>query len=161
MTELAARLSTALAGRYRIERELGQAGMAATAERRNAAAMSDPLAHLTAALADRCTIERELGQGGMATVYLTEDLKHQRRVAGRGNCPWTTRSRSPVRWPMPWATRMPALSCTGTSSPRTSCSMDPRFRAPGWSFNIIPGGDVIYLQSPGGGEAQYVRVVPG
>jgi len=36
---------------------------------------------LRAALADRYTLERELGQGGMATVYLAEDLKHQRKVA--------------------------------------------------------------------------------
>jgi serine/threonine protein kinase/Tol biopolymer transport system component len=36
---------------------------------------------LSAALADRYRIERELGQGGMATVYLAQDLKHQRRVA--------------------------------------------------------------------------------
>ncbi|MEK6769740.1 MAG: protein kinase [Gemmatimonadota bacterium] len=36
---------------------------------------------LTAALADRYTIERELGQGGMATVYLAQDLKHDRQVA--------------------------------------------------------------------------------
>jgi len=36
---------------------------------------------LTAALADRYRIERELGQGGMATVYLAQDLKHDRRVA--------------------------------------------------------------------------------
>ena len=36
---------------------------------------------LTAALADRYRIERELGAGGMATVYLAQDLKHDRRVA--------------------------------------------------------------------------------
>ncbi|HEY7029133.1 MAG TPA: protein kinase [Gemmatimonadales bacterium] len=37
--------------------------------------------HLTTALADRYRIERELGQGGMATVYLAQDLRHDRRVA--------------------------------------------------------------------------------
>jgi serine/threonine-protein kinase len=42
--------------------------------------MTDP-ARLTAALADRYRIERELGQGGMATVYLAQDLKHDRKVA--------------------------------------------------------------------------------
>jgi serine/threonine-protein kinase len=38
-------------------------------------------AGLATALQDRYRLERELGQGGMATVYLAEDLKHQRRVA--------------------------------------------------------------------------------
>ncbi len=36
---------------------------------------------LQAALADRYRIERELGAGGMATVYLAQDLKHDRKVA--------------------------------------------------------------------------------
>ncbi len=36
---------------------------------------------LAAALADRYLLERELGQGGMATVYLAQDLKHDRKVA--------------------------------------------------------------------------------
>jgi len=43
--------------------------------------MGDALERLAAALADRYVIERELGQGGMATVYLAEDLKHDRKVA--------------------------------------------------------------------------------
>jgi serine/threonine-protein kinase len=38
-------------------------------------------ARLKAALGDRYTIEREIGAGGMATVYLAEDLKHERKVA--------------------------------------------------------------------------------
>jgi len=43
--------------------------------------MTDMLGRLTAALADRYRIERELGAGGMATVYLAQDLKHDRKVA--------------------------------------------------------------------------------
>jgi eukaryotic-like serine/threonine-protein kinase len=36
---------------------------------------------LTSAIADRYRIERELGHGGMATVYLAQDLRHDRKVA--------------------------------------------------------------------------------
>src|SRR5687767_685161 len=36
---------------------------------------------LTSALAGRYRVERELGAGGMATVYLAQDLKHDRKVA--------------------------------------------------------------------------------
>ncbi len=39
------------------------------------------LERLTASLAQTYRLERELGKGGMATVYLGEDLRHQRRVA--------------------------------------------------------------------------------
>src|SRR6478752_6220196 len=36
---------------------------------------------LTHAIADRYRIERDLGAAGMATVYLAQDLKHDRKVA--------------------------------------------------------------------------------
>ena len=36
---------------------------------------------LAKALADRYRIEREIGSGGMATVYLAQDIKHDRQVA--------------------------------------------------------------------------------
>ncbi len=44
-------------------------------------AMSDATERLNAALEGRYAIERELGEGGMATVYLADDLKHERKVA--------------------------------------------------------------------------------
>ena len=43
--------------------------------------MSDAISRLNAALEGRYAIERELGEGGMATVYLAEDIKHNRQVA--------------------------------------------------------------------------------
>ena len=43
--------------------------------------MTELLHRLQTAVADRYQIEREIGRGGMATVYLAQDLKHQRLVA--------------------------------------------------------------------------------
>ena len=43
--------------------------------------MTHAATRLASALADRYRLERELGQGGMATVYLAQDLKHDRQVA--------------------------------------------------------------------------------
>jgi len=51
--------------------------------------MSDPITRLNAAFEGRGAIERELGEGGMATIYLAEDLRHDRKVRfpRRGNRP--------------------------------------------------------------------------
>ncbi len=43
--------------------------------------MTEITAKLSTALAERYRIVRHLGEGWMATVYLAEDLKHERRVA--------------------------------------------------------------------------------
>jgi len=43
--------------------------------------LPDILDRLQASLGDRYRIERELGRGGMATVFLAQDLKHDRPVA--------------------------------------------------------------------------------
>jgi serine/threonine protein kinase/Tol biopolymer transport system component len=43
--------------------------------------MNSAIERLTAALRDRYRIQREIGAGGMATVYLAQDLRHDRKVA--------------------------------------------------------------------------------
>jgi TolB-like protein/tRNA A-37 threonylcarbamoyl transferase component Bud32 len=43
--------------------------------------VSDSKEELARALSDRYTLEHEVGAGGMATVYLAQDIKHERKVA--------------------------------------------------------------------------------
>ena len=43
--------------------------------------MPDPITRLNAALEGRYRIGRDLGAGGIATVYLADDIKHERKVA--------------------------------------------------------------------------------
>lgn len=55
---------------------------AVTGERASTAQQSEEqFERLKQALAGRYRIERVIGQGGMATVYLADDLRHQRKVA--------------------------------------------------------------------------------
>ena len=42
---------------------------------------SHTMERLRAALSQRYALERELGKGRMATVYLADDIKHERKVA--------------------------------------------------------------------------------
>jgi serine/threonine-protein kinase len=58
----------------------------------------DPRVDLAAALADRYTIVRELGRGGMATVYLAQDLRHDRPVALKVLHPELAASLGPERF---------------------------------------------------------------
>ena len=60
--------------------------------------MADLRTRLQPALADRYAIEREVGRGGMATVFLAQDLKHDRRVALKVLHPELAASLGPERF---------------------------------------------------------------
>jgi serine/threonine-protein kinase len=60
--------------------------------------VADVRAALQAALAERYALERELGRGGMATVYLAQDLKHDRPVALKVLHPELAASLGPERF---------------------------------------------------------------
>jgi len=58
----------------------------------------DVLDRLGAALADRYSLQRELGRGGMATVYLAQDLRHDRPVAVKMLHPELAATLGPTRF---------------------------------------------------------------
>jgi serine/threonine-protein kinase len=60
--------------------------------------MTVPPAPLADALRDRYLLERELGRGGMATVYLAQDLRHERPVALKVLHPELAASLGPERF---------------------------------------------------------------
>jgi eukaryotic-like serine/threonine-protein kinase len=60
--------------------------------------VADLRAALRAALGDRYRLERELGRGGMATVYLAQDLRHDRPVALKVLHPELANSLGPERF---------------------------------------------------------------
>ncbi|MGH7702530.1 MAG: protein kinase domain-containing protein, partial [Gemmatimonadales bacterium] len=53
---------------------------------------------LRGALSDRYAVDREVGRGGMATVFLAQDLKHDRRVALKVLHPELAASLGPERF---------------------------------------------------------------
>ena len=46
--------------------------------------MSDSISRLNAALEGHYAVEHDLGEGRVATVYLTEDIEHERKVELKG-----------------------------------------------------------------------------
>lgn len=60
--------------------------------------MTQVTERLTAALSGRYRIERKLGEGGMATVYLADDVKHNRKVAVKVLRPELAASLGPDRF---------------------------------------------------------------
>ena len=61
--------------------------------------MTASFERLATALADHYRIEREIGSGGMATVYLAQDIKHDRQVAVKVLRPELAATLGPDRFP--------------------------------------------------------------
>ena len=91
--------------------------------------MNEITGKLSTALDGRYQIERHLGEGGMASVYLAQDLKHDRQVALKvlfeirrlgapprvNDSPHTVRTRSGVHGN--WQIRASSSSAASASAP--------------------------------------------
>ncbi|HXW97696.1 MAG TPA: serine/threonine-protein kinase, partial [Gemmatimonadales bacterium] len=103
------------------------------------ASLAETVTQLKDALSDRYRIVRELGRGGMATVYLAEDLKHDRQVALKVLRPELAVALGPERF-------LREITTTATlrhphilplyDSGRTSASTDGR--APEFLYYVMP-----------------------
>ncbi len=60
--------------------------------------MADLLDRLRESLSDRYSLDREIGRGGMATVYLAQDVKHNRSVAIKVLHPYLAVNLGPERF---------------------------------------------------------------
>ena len=78
--------------------------------------MSDAVARLNAALEGRYTIERELGEGGMATVYLADDIKHERKYSTATLRPSSCREPGRLSMPAVTASFRRDLKCQSCAS---------------------------------------------
>ena len=93
--------------------------------------MSDPRDQLQADLAERYVLERELGRGGMATVYLAQDLKHDRPVALKVLHPELAATLGPERF-------LREIRLAARLDTPTSCPSSTPARLPGSSGTRCP-----------------------
>jgi len=147
MTAPVTRLTAALADRYRIERELGQGGMATVY-------LAEDLKHKrqVAVKVLRPELAAVLGaERFVQEITTTASLQHPHILplfdsgeadsflvpswTGRSSSVWRKPSRSPVMWPTPSTTPTATASSTATSSRRTSCCTTV---APWWPTSASP-----------------------